>query len=105
VTNYFAASSLAQASQQAIAWIGQQVQTQASFLAYMDAFWVLMLISLSTKFWVAVGKAWSRKLFGAKLNACPAGWPELGPLKEQPEPSQRNQFSHKPNQPGPSPAR
>jgi len=58
VTNYFAAqgSSLAQASQQAIAWIGKQVQTQASFLAYMDAFWVLMLISLSTKFWVAVGQ-------------------------------------------------
>ena len=81
VTNYFAAqgSSLAQASQQAIAWIGQQVQTQASFLAYMDAFWVLMLISLSTKFWVAVGKAWSRKLFGAKLNAVPGkmagAWP------------------------------
>ena len=49
VTNYFAAqgSSLVQAQQQAIAWIGQQVQTQASFLAYMDAFWVLMLISLA----------------------------------------------------------
>ena len=29
--------------------IGQQVQAQAqaSFLAYMDAFWVLMLISLA----------------------------------------------------------
>ena len=25
----------------------QQVQAQASFLGYMDAFWVLMLISLS----------------------------------------------------------
>ena len=36
-----------QAQQQAIQWIGQQVQTQASFLAYMDAFWVLMLISLA----------------------------------------------------------
>jgi DHA2 family multidrug resistance protein len=49
VTNYFVAqgSSLAQASQQAIVWIGQQVQLQASFLAYMDAFWVLMLISLA----------------------------------------------------------
>jgi DHA2 family multidrug resistance protein len=48
-TNYFAAhgSSLAQAQQQAIAWIGQQVQTQASFLSYVDAFWVLMLISLA----------------------------------------------------------
>ena len=49
VTNYFVAqgSSLGQASQQAIVWIGQQVQLQASFLAYMDAFWVLMLISLA----------------------------------------------------------
>ena len=49
VTNYFMAqgSSLVQAQQQAIAWIGQQVQTQASFLGYMDAFWVLMLISLA----------------------------------------------------------
>jgi DHA2 family multidrug resistance protein len=49
VTNYFTAngSSLAQAHDQAIQWIGQQVQIQASFLAYMDAFWVLMLISLS----------------------------------------------------------
>jgi MFS transporter, DHA2 family, multidrug resistance protein len=49
VTSYFTAhgSSLAQAHQQAIDWIGQQVQSQASFLAYMDAFWVLTLISLS----------------------------------------------------------
>jgi DHA2 family multidrug resistance protein len=49
VTSYFVAqgSSLAQAQQQAIAWIGQQVQAQASFLAYMDAFWVLTLISLA----------------------------------------------------------
>jgi DHA2 family multidrug resistance protein len=49
ITNFFAGhgSSLAQAHDQAIEWIGQQVQAQASFLAYMDAFWVLMLISLS----------------------------------------------------------
>src|ERR1700729_1422122 len=49
MTDYFVAqgNSLLQAQQQAIQWIGQQVQTQASFLAYMDAFWVLMLISLS----------------------------------------------------------
>jgi len=49
VTNYFTAqgSSLAQAHQQAIQWIGQQVQAQASFLGYMDAFWLLMLISLA----------------------------------------------------------
>ena len=49
MTNYFAAqgSSLVQAQQQAIAWIGKQLQTQASFLAYMDGFWALMLISLA----------------------------------------------------------
>jgi MFS transporter, DHA2 family, multidrug resistance protein len=49
ITNYFAGhgSSLAQAHDQAIQWIGQQVQLQASYLGYMDAFWVLMLISLS----------------------------------------------------------
>ncbi len=49
VTNYFTAHgiSLAQAHQQAIQWIGQQVQAQASFLGYMDAFWLLMLISLA----------------------------------------------------------
>jgi DHA2 family multidrug resistance protein len=49
VTSYFVGhgSSLAQAHGQAIQWIGQQVQAQASFLGYMDAFWVLMLISLS----------------------------------------------------------
>ena len=49
IMNYFIGqgSSLAQAHDQAIQWIGQQVQAQASFLAYMDAFWVLMLISLS----------------------------------------------------------
>jgi DHA2 family multidrug resistance protein len=49
VTNYFVAqgSSLVQAHRQAIQWIGRQVQTQASFLGYMDAFWMLMLISLA----------------------------------------------------------
>ena len=49
MTNYFVAqgSSLAQAQQRAIDWIGQQIQTQASFLGYMDAFWVLMLLSLA----------------------------------------------------------
>jgi DHA2 family multidrug resistance protein len=48
-TNYFVAqgSGLWQAKQQAIQWIGQQVQAQASYLGYMDAFFVLMLISLS----------------------------------------------------------
>jgi DHA2 family multidrug resistance protein len=49
MTEYFAAlgSSTAQAQQQAFAWIGQQVQMQASFLAYIDVFWVLMLVSAS----------------------------------------------------------
>mgnify|MGYP001147969507 CR=1 FL=1 len=49
VTGYFVGhgSSLAQAHHQAIGWIGQQLQTQSSLLAYMDAFWVLMLISLA----------------------------------------------------------
>src|SRR5580693_7014593 len=49
VTDYFVVqgNSLLQAQRQAIQWIGHQVQAQASFLAYMDAFWVLMLISLS----------------------------------------------------------
>ena len=49
VTNYFVAqgSALAQAHDQAIQWIGAQVQAQASFLGYMDAFWALMLIALS----------------------------------------------------------
>jgi MFS transporter, DHA2 family, multidrug resistance protein len=47
VTNYFVAqgASLAHAQQQAFAWIGQQVQTQAAYLAYIDVFWALMLIS------------------------------------------------------------
>ena len=49
ITNFFTAhgNSLAQAHDQAIQWIGQQVQAQASYLGYMDAFWVLMLISLA----------------------------------------------------------
>ena len=49
VTSYFVdhGSSLLQGQQQTIQWIGQQVQMQASFLAYMDVFWVLMLISLA----------------------------------------------------------
>jgi DHA2 family multidrug resistance protein len=47
--SYFAAhgSSLAEARQQAIAWIGQQVQLQSSLLASIDVFWTLMLISLA----------------------------------------------------------
>jgi DHA2 family multidrug resistance protein len=41
-------SSLVHAQQQALAWIGQQVQTQAAYLAYIDVFWLLMLMSLAT---------------------------------------------------------
>ena len=49
VTQYFLAQGnlLPQAQQQAVVWIGQQVQTQASYLAYMDVFWVLTLLSLA----------------------------------------------------------
>jgi DHA2 family multidrug resistance protein len=49
ISSFFTAhgSSLAQAHDRAIQWIGAQVQAQASFLAYMDAFWTLMLISLA----------------------------------------------------------
>jgi DHA2 family multidrug resistance protein len=49
VTNYFTGhgSSLAQAQQRAIAWIGQQLQAQTSLLSYVDAFWVLTLLALA----------------------------------------------------------
>ncbi|MGC1585303.1 MAG: EmrB/QacA family drug resistance transporter, partial [Rhodomicrobium sp.] len=49
VTQYFVSqgSSLVQAQQQAIQWIGQQVQAQASLLGYIDVFWTLTLISLA----------------------------------------------------------
>jgi DHA2 family multidrug resistance protein len=49
MTQFFVAqgSSLAQAKSQAFAWIGQQVQQQASLLAYTDVFWTLMLVSLA----------------------------------------------------------
>jgi DHA2 family multidrug resistance protein len=49
MTNYFVGqgSSLWDAQHQAIQWIGQQVQAQASYLGYMDAFWLLTLISLA----------------------------------------------------------
>jgi DHA2 family multidrug resistance protein len=49
VTDYFVSqgSSLGKANLQAIAWIGQQLQTQVAMLAYMDVFWVLMLVALA----------------------------------------------------------
>ncbi len=30
-----------------MAWIGQTVQAQAALLAYIDVYWVLMLVSLA----------------------------------------------------------
>ena len=49
MTNYFIGqgTSPAEAPMPTIAWVGQQVLTQASLLAYMDVFWVLTLISLT----------------------------------------------------------
>jgi DHA2 family multidrug resistance protein len=48
MSRYFAerGATTADATAQATAWIGQQVQTQASFLAYIDVFHVLMLVVL-----------------------------------------------------------
>jgi DHA2 family multidrug resistance protein len=48
-TQYFLAqgSLLPEAQQQAVSWIGQQVQAQSSYLAYMDVFWLLMLMSVA----------------------------------------------------------
>src|SRR5260370_35633200 len=49
MTNYFVGqgSPLIKGQQQTIAWVGQQVQRQASFFAYMDAFWLLTLLALA----------------------------------------------------------
>ena len=48
-TQYFAAhgSTPAEAQQRAFAWVAEQTQTQAAYLAYIDVFWVLMIISLA----------------------------------------------------------
>jgi DHA2 family multidrug resistance protein len=47
VTQYFVGhgSSLTQAQHQAFAWVAQQVRVQAGYLAYIDVFWTLMLLS------------------------------------------------------------
>ena len=47
VTQYFVdhGGPLARAHQQAFDWIAQQVQTQATYLAYIDVFWTLTLLS------------------------------------------------------------
>ena len=48
-TQYFLAqgSLPPEAQQQAINWIGQQIQAQSAYLSYVDVFWVLMLLSLA----------------------------------------------------------
>ena len=48
-THYFVLQgfSPSDAQARALAWIGQQVQTQSAYLAYVDLFWVLMLLSLA----------------------------------------------------------
>ena len=54
MTNYFVAqgSSLWEAKHQAIQWIGQQVQAQASYLGYVDVFWLLMLSHSRPYLWL-----------------------------------------------------
>ena len=49
VTDYFvqAGSPLAQANAQATAWIGQQVQFQSAYWAYIDVFFALCLMALA----------------------------------------------------------
>jgi len=49
-TKFFQAQGgpASEAQQRAIAWIGREVALQASFLAYMDVFWVLMILALLT---------------------------------------------------------
>ena len=49
MTNYLVGqgSPVIEAHQQTIARVGQQVQLQASFLGYMDALWVRMLLALA----------------------------------------------------------
>ena len=49
VTQYFIAkgSLPAQAASQAVAWIGQEIALQSSYLAYSDVFFSLMLMALA----------------------------------------------------------
>ena len=50
LTGYFMSmgSTAAEAHQQAIGWIGRKIAAQSSFLAYIDLFWVLMMMALAT---------------------------------------------------------
>ncbi len=49
LTHYFVAqgSLPPQAQGQAVAWIGQEIALQASYLAYSDVFWILTLMALA----------------------------------------------------------
>ena len=49
VTHYFAAQGFSPSAAQAraMAWIGQQVQSQSAYLSYGDVFWALMLLALA----------------------------------------------------------
>ncbi|UDL93490.1 DHA2 family efflux MFS transporter permease subunit [Lichenihabitans sp. PAMC28606] len=53
-------------SQQAVGWIGQQVQTQAAFLAYIDVFYALAIVS-------AVAVPLALTLRSVKAGKAPAG--------------------------------
>ncbi|MBR0798818.1 DHA2 family efflux MFS transporter permease subunit [Bradyrhizobium jicamae] len=48
MTRYFQAqgSNASDAASQAIAWVGQTLQSQVDFLAYIDVFWILSIIGL-----------------------------------------------------------
>jgi DHA2 family multidrug resistance protein len=68
VTEFFGTHGSAplQAQGQAIAWVGKQLQAQSSFLAYMDAFWVLMLLSLAA---VPLALTMRKVKLGGKVTA------------------------------------
>ncbi len=50
VQNYFQAQPFAGAARSATAWIGRQVQAQASLWAYIDVFFSLALVGLMITF-------------------------------------------------------
>ncbi len=68
VTDYFATqgANVADAQGQAIAWIGQQIQAQTAYWAYIDVFFVLGVVAL-----VIVPLGFS--LRSVKLGGAPAG--------------------------------
>jgi len=48
MTRFFQAqgSNASDAASQAIAWVGQTLQRQIDLLAYIDVFWLLMIVGL-----------------------------------------------------------